>query len=260
MSVGMVQYQDLNESYIANQRRRMAAQQARQSSAADSVFTEVSESGNTCTDGKDDGKIGLFSAIGYIIEGAGKSIINGIKGAFTDSNGNFSLGKTLLSIGTVAACAVFPAAGVVLAGAGIVTGGVKLASGVVNALNADTDAEAKDAWEQVGEGGLTLGLSIFGAKSSVKAVQNSSSAGALSTFKETSSFTSNPLGYLKALGKDMISSSKNNFAKLKSNVRTFLDARELNNTRKAVANQKGALTSEELAQQRKYIGVLKFIL
>ena len=257
-SIVAADFEAASNQFIANARRKMVAEQSRQSDLNESVFTDTSESGNTCTDGNDDGKIGFFSAIGNIIEGAAKSIVKGIKGAFTDSNGNFSLGKTLLSIGTAAACVVFPAAGVVLAGAGIVTGGVKLASGVVNALNADTDAEAKDAWEQVGEGGLTLGLSVFGAKSSIKAVQNSSSAGALSTFKETSSFTSNPLGYLKALGKDMISSSKNNFARLKSNVRTFLDARELNNTRKAAANQKGALTADELAQQRKLIMLEKY--
>ena len=71
------------------------------------------ETGNTCTDGKDDGKIGFFGAIGSAIKGIGKGIVNGVKGMFTGKDGKFSLGKTLLSIGTVALCVACPAVGAV---------------------------------------------------------------------------------------------------------------------------------------------------
>ena len=251
-AISSIDFQLANQASIDAARRKMNSSYTNKtrSNSASSVF-EVSEQGNYCTDGKDDGKIGVFGVIGNILEGAAKGALNMLKGAVTDNEGNFSLGKTLTSIGTVALCVACPAVGFALAGVGVVTGGAKLVSGVVNALNSDTDAEAKDNWEQVGEGAFTIGVSIWGAKSSAKAIQNSSSAGALSTFKQTSSFAKNPSGYVKALGKDMISSTKNNFTKLKTNLRTLSQARELNSARKAVANQKGAPTQQELTQRTK---------
>ena len=213
--------------------------------------TFVSSKDNTCTDGADDGKIGLFSAVGNIVEGAGKSVVNAVKGAFTDSNGNFSITKTLTTVGMSALCIAVPAVGVALAGVGLATGGTKFVTGVATALNAETDAEAKDAWEQVGEGALTVGLSATGAKASMKAVQNSSSVGALTSFKQGSSFTQNPLGYVKALGQDMLSSTKNSIGKIKTSATTLYEGARLYKMRKAVTSQKGALTAEELSQQNK---------
>ena len=98
-SIGMtdVKWQQLQTEYL-NQNsaaRRNYSTNALSSSLSGAQTDEfVSSKGNTCTDGVDDGKIGVASALGNIVEGAGKSIINGIKGAFTDSEGNFSILKT----------------------------------------------------------------------------------------------------------------------------------------------------------------------
>ena len=254
-SIGMtdVKWQQLQTEYL-NQNspaRRNYSTNALSSSLSGAQTDEfVSSKGNTCTDGVDDGKIGVASALGNIVEGAGKSIINGIKGAFTDSEGNFSILKTLGTIGVGAACVAFPAVGLVLAGVGVVTGGAKLATGVANAMNAETDAEAKDAWEQVGEGGLTAGLSAVGVKASLGAVQSSSTAGALASFKQSSTLSQNPVGYAKALGQDMVSSTVNNFNKIKSSATTLAEGARLYKLRKDVKNQNGALTADELNQQR----------
>ncbi len=254
-SIGMtdVKWQQLQTEYL-NQNsaaRRNYSTNALSSSLSGAQTDEfVSSKGNTCTDGVDDGKIGVASALGNIVEGAGKSIINGIKGAFTDSEGNFSILKTLGTIGVGAACVAFPAVGLVLAGVGVVAGGAKLATGVANAMNAETDAEAKDAWEQVGEGGLTAGLSAVGVKASLGAVQSSSTAGALASFKQSSTLSQNPVGYAKALGQDMVSSTVNNFNKIKSSATTLAEGARLYKLRKDVKNQNGALTADELNQQR----------
>ena len=254
-SIGMtdVKWQQLQTEYL-NQNsaaRSNYSTNALSSSLSGAQSDEfVSSKGNTCTDGVDDGKIGVASALGNIVEGAGKSIINGIKGAFTDSEGNFSILKTLGTIGVGAACVAFPAVGLVLAGVGVVAGGAKLATGVANAMNAETDAEAKDAWEQVGEGGLTAGLSAVGVKASLGAVQSSSTAGALASFKQSSTLSQNPVGYVKALGQDMVSSTVNNFNKIKSTATTVSEGARLYKLRKDVKNQNGALTADELNQQR----------
>ena len=253
--IGMtdVKWQQLQTEYL-NQNsaaRRNYSTNALSSSLSGAQTDEfVSSKGNTCTDGVDDGKIGVASALGNIVEGAGKSIINGIKGAFTDSEGNFSILKTLGTIGVGAACVAFPAVGLVLAGVGVVAGGAKLATGVANAMNAETDAEAKDAWEQVGEGGLTAGLSAVGVKASLGAVQSSSTAGALASFKQSSTLSQNPVGYVKALGQDMVSSTVNNFNKIKSTATTVSEGARLYKLRKDVENQNGALTADELSKQR----------
>lgn len=253
--IGMtdVKWQQLQTEYL-NQNsaaRRNYSTNALSSSLSGAQTDEfVSSKGNTCTDGVDDGKIGVASALGNIVEGAGKSIINGIKGAFTDSEGNFSILKTLGTIGVGAACVAFPAVGLVLAGVGVVAGGAKLATGVANAMNAETDAEAKDAWEQVGEGGLTAGLSAVGVKASLGAVQSSSTAGALASFKQSSTLSQNPVGYAKALGQDMVSSTVNNFNKIKSSATTLAEGARLYKLRKDVKNQNGALTADELSKQR----------
>ena len=119
-----------------------------------------------CTDGNNDGKIGFFSAIGNIFKGAVKSVVNTVKDIVTNPV------KLLGAVATAALCVVFPPAGLALAGVGIATGAAKMIGGVANAMGAKTDAEAKAAWQQVGEGGVVLGASIVGAKASVKSMSS----------------------------------------------------------------------------------------
>ncbi len=182
-----------------------------------------------CTDGKDDGKIGLFGAVGNALKGVGKSIVNGIKGCFTDSEGKFSLGKTLLTVGMGALCVAFPAVGLVACGFGAVAGGVQVAKGVGKAMSAETDAEAKEAWQNIGAGGFTVASSVVGAKASVGAVKSTSTAGlsglddaaaavakaegktsALSQLDDSLTGMEKVTKTAQALGKDMLSSTKNN--------------------------------------------------
>ena len=141
--------------------------------------------GNTCTDGNDDGKIGFFSAIGNAIEGIGKGIVKGIKGMFTNKEGKFSLGKTLLSVGLAALCICVPAVGAVACGIGCVVGAVQAGKGIYNAATAETDAQAKAAWENIGEGTATAVSSYFGAKASVGAMKAASTAAKASTVDDT---------------------------------------------------------------------------
>ncbi len=247
-SIGMTdaKWQQLQSEYLNQnspvRRNNYSTQQTTQTDNQTDTF--VSSQENTCTDGVDDGKIGLLSVVGNIVEGAGKSVVNAVKGAFTDESGNFSITKTLTTVGVSALCIAVPAVGVALAGVGAVTGGTKFVSGVATALNAETDAEAKDAWEQVGEGALTVGLSATGAKASMKAVQNSSSVGALASFKQGSSFTQNPLGFVKALGQDMISSTRNSIGKIKSSATTLYEGAKMNKTGKALVSQEQGLSQQ----------------
>ncbi len=138
-----------------------------------SVFSASADS-TACTDGSDDGKLGIGETIGSVFKGAVSGIVNGIKGMFTDENGNFSLGQTLKTAATTAACFI-PGVGPVIAAGlctvGVVKGATGVVSGVASAVTADTDAEAKAALEQVGSSGVTLGVSAVGLKASAGAVK-----------------------------------------------------------------------------------------
>ena len=211
----------------------------------------VSSSGETCTDGKDDGKIGFFGAIGNAIKGVGKAIGNGIKGMFTGKDGKFSLGKTLLSIGTAALCIAVPAVGVAACVVGGAMGAVQVGKGVYKAATAETDAEAKQAWQDIGGGTFTVAASVVGAKAGVKAVKATSSAGgakgvsALSQLDDAATMGQKAA----ALGKDMVSSTKNQVGSIKNAATPYAQAAKIKYAEaKAAKIQKnsGALTQNEL--------------
>lgn len=172
----------------------------------------VSIGGETCTDGKDDGKIGFFGAIGNAIKGIGKTAVNMVKGCFTNKEGKFSLGKTLLTLGTAALCVAVPAVGLVACGVGAVTGGIQIGKGIYKAATAKTDAEAKLAWQDVGGGALVTGLSVAGAKASYSAVMKTSTAGATASLGKDASL----LAKGKALVADMKSSTVNSASAIKT--------------------------------------------
>ena len=131
---------------------------------------------NTCTDGVDDGKIGIDGVLINLGEGILKGFADGITGMFTDSNGNFSLAKTLTTVAIGGLCVAFPALGVAACAIGAVSGGTQLVKGAVAASKATTDAEAKAAWENIGAGGSTVVGCVLGAKASVGAMKGSSTA------------------------------------------------------------------------------------
>ena len=134
----------------------------------DSIFNDVGE-GNICTDGKDDGKIGFFSSVGNFFQGIGKTVTGMVKGMFTNKEGKFSIGKTLMSVATIAACFI-PVVGPVisygLAAFGLAKAVGQVAKGAIAASQATNDADAKAAWENMGSGVFTGVASAYGMKAS----------------------------------------------------------------------------------------------
>lgn len=235
---------------MAEYQAYLQQQSARTSGATNSIryendSTNFSTSKERCTDGKDDGKIGLFSAVGNAIKGVGKTIVNGVKGMFTNSEGKFSLGKTLLSLGTAAVCVAFPAVGVAACAIGGAMGAVQVGKGIYNAATAKTDAEAKEAWQNIGGGAFTVAASVTGAKAGVKAVKSTSTAtNGLASLDDTATLGQKAV----ALSKDMVSSTRNQYNTVKTTATAYSNAAKIKYT-EAKANKidtSGALTSEEL--------------
>lgn len=139
--------------------------------------TFVSNSTEACTDGKDDGKIGFFSAAGNFVKGAVNGLANGIKGMFCDKEGNFSLGNTLKSAAIIGSCFI-PGVGPFIAAGLCVVGVAKGTTGIIKSIsaasNAQTDAEAKEAFQSLGSNSLTTGLSIAGLKGATNVIAKSS--------------------------------------------------------------------------------------
>lgn len=125
---------------------------------------------NKCNDGKDDGKISIFSKIGNFFEGMAKTVVGSIKTLATDRKKRI---KFVASAAFMAGLVAFGgpvgagiAAVIGLAGAaGLIINGVKdfvKATKVAN--QATTDAEAKAAYEQMGSGTLQVGVGVFCGK------------------------------------------------------------------------------------------------
>ena len=206
---------------------------------------DISEENERCTDGKDDGKIGIGSAIWNTVKGIGKTIGGAIKGMFTNKEGKFSLGKTLLSAGLIAASIICPAVGVAACAVGGAMGAIQIGKGIYGAVTAKTDAEAKVAWQNIGGGALTVGISAYGAKAGVKAMKTSSTAAdGLASLEKGSSIKS----YAKAFLKDAKSSTQNNTAALRAKIASGKEVIDLK-IAKAKANKidtKSGLTENEL--------------
>lgn len=162
-----------------------------------SVFSASTDS-SECTDGEDDGKIGILSAAANIVKGAGSGLLNGVKGMFFDEDGNFSLARTAKTALTTAACFI-PGVGPIFAAGlctyGAISGAATVVQGVAAAASAETDAEAKAAFQSIGSGTLTTGLSLWGLKSSVS--QIASNAGVENVASNST------LQNLKGIGKNI---------------------------------------------------------
>lgn len=137
----------------------------------------------TSADGADDGKISLLDKAKNLLIGIPKEV-----GKFVCSVVPFAspIAKacgwknapdfSFLSLGMTAATIVLllipgtQPLGVALAiGGGLMAGG-QIIGGFNKAANAKTDAEAEEAWQEIGGGGLQLGLAIAGAKAGVNAM------------------------------------------------------------------------------------------
>lgn len=123
-------------------------------------------------DGKDDGKISGTQKFANFAKGVG----NFFKGMVCDETGKFSIKRTLTTFAVAAGAAALTvatggAAAPFLVAAGAAMGAVEVGKGAYKAATAKTDAEAEAAWQSIGSGTVGIGLSVAGAKGSLKAAK-----------------------------------------------------------------------------------------
>ena len=156
--------------------KKLAAQSANSNSskANSSVYTTSTISGiedNKCTDGKDDGKISFFSKVANVVEGSAKGVLNMAKSAIQHPF------KTAAMVGVCCIPIVGPIVGGGLAAYGLYSGGKQVLNAINVANNATTDADAKAAFENIGSGAVTVGVSAVGLKASAGALKGQLNGG-----------------------------------------------------------------------------------
>ncbi len=113
---------------------------------------------------KDDGIISTKNKL----RNFGKGLISPITEMFSSPE-NFITGAAIITGGAVLTTATGGAALPFLVALGVTTGGIQFVKSAYNAANAQTDKEAKEAWQGIGQGVSSLGLSASFAKTSLKA-------------------------------------------------------------------------------------------
>ena len=112
----------------------------------------------------DDGKISFKEKV----KNFGKGLVAPIKNIFASPK------NIAITAATALGCAALigitgGAAAPVLVAAGLIGGGVQIIKGIQKQAKATTDAQAEQAWQDMGSGTFTVGVSALGAKSSLKA-------------------------------------------------------------------------------------------
>ncbi|MBS6552330.1 MAG: hypothetical protein KH321_00095 [Clostridium sp.] len=149
------------------------AQTAQTQAASAPVLKEVKDGKvYVVADGKDDGKISGAQKFANFAKGVG----NFFKGMVCDETGKFSIKRTLTTVAVAAGAAALTvatggAAAPFLVAAGAAMGAVEVGKGAYKAATAKTDAEAEAAWQSIGSGTVGIGLSVAGAKGSLKAAK-----------------------------------------------------------------------------------------
>jgi len=137
-------------------------------SASDTFSSSTSNtSSNTQLSEKDDGDISFTEKL----KSFGKGLISPITSMFS-SPGNFLKGAAMIVAGAALCIATGGAAAPFLVAAGVAMGGYQVAKGAYCAATAETDEEAKQAWEEMGAGTSTLALSAAGAKASIASAES----------------------------------------------------------------------------------------
>ncbi len=111
----------------------------------------------------DDGKISASKSLKHFAKG----IISPIKMLFSSPK-SMLIGAGAV-VGSAALCAAFPPLLPIMVAVGVTTGSLQFIKGGYKALTAKTDKQAQEAWEDIGSGTFSVGTSILGAKSSLKA-------------------------------------------------------------------------------------------
>lgn len=186
-------------------------QQTQQTQSDESIVTTVFSSDPSaykCTDGKDDGEIGFWSATGRFLKGATVNFVKGFLGF--DRDGNWSAGnlaKNLaMTAGAIAIGALTgPVGWAVMAGIGVGMTGAGLAKSAIRVSQAastlKSDAEAKKAWEDVGTNTTGFVLSAVGAKTAMKSYNPSGTYSVKWDTSSVSNFGKSLWGNIQGTGK-----------------------------------------------------------
>ena len=175
----------------------------------------------TCTDGKDDGKNGLWEGIKSFAKGAVKSVTN-----MFSSPKNFF--KTL-AVGAASAALIAVTGGAAtpfLIAGGAIAGGIQAGKGIYQATQAETDAEKRAALENVGGGTASIAMSVAAGKAYAKSTtvngvnQNLFGKGSLDTYKNAYNFSKENIatnfGKMTSSVKASAKNAYNNFGNVKS--------------------------------------------
>jgi len=114
-------------------------------------------------DGKDDGKI----SFGEKLKNFGKGLISPVTNLLSSPK-NFLIGTVMIAGGAALLAITGGAAAPIMVALGVTAGAVQLGTGIYKAANAKTDAEAEAAWQGMGAGTTSVGLSVLGSKSALK--------------------------------------------------------------------------------------------
>lgn len=163
---------------------------------------------NDGINGKDDGKISGSKKFEHFVKGIG----NFFTGMFCGKDGKFSLKRTLTTVGIAAGAialtvATGGAAAPFLVAAGVAIGGAQVIKGGIRASKATTDAEAQAAWEDIGAGATSIGVSMLGAKSALKSGGVAPKGGMIKSTaqcfvesgKSTAKFVKSPIASLRTV-------------------------------------------------------------
>ena len=118
------------------------------------------------SDGKDDGKISFSEKM----KNFGEGLVKPIKTIFSSPK-NMLITAASIAGGAALIALTGGAAAPVMVAAGLLGGSVQIGKGIYRQANAKTDNEAKLAWQDMGSGTFTIGISAAGAKSSLKAAK-----------------------------------------------------------------------------------------
>lgn len=164
----------------------MKAQQAEKRAFGNSVLEEVrndsfSKTTNpvdkkTSVNNADDGEISFKEKITNF----GKGLVSPVKNMFSSPK-NIALTALSVAGGDALIAITGGAAAPVMVAAGLIGGGVQIGKGIYKQANATTDEQARQAWQQMGAGTFTVGVSAAGAKSALKA--NGVDVSGMSTLK-----------------------------------------------------------------------------
>lgn len=153
----------------------------------------------------------------FSISEAGKNFVKGLVSPITNllsSPKNFIIGVGMIGASTVAVAATGGAAAPILVAAGVGMGAIQVAKGIYGIASAENGDEAEKAFYDIGGATSSIGLSVAGAKSSLKSANiETENINALAAVKKC--FTSS-----KSLGKECFDVFKSGH--YKSNIHDFI--------------------------------------